>query len=89
MKKIGTHNTLYEDWEDLLTCSSPDSDYDGLSSFEKISEGLSSKGKSKLMFMRDGELWDWGLNEKVKIPTKNSGCLEISAFIRFIETRKF
>lgn len=60
--------------------------------FDKVSEGITPKDKSKLMVMKDRrplELWDWGLNEKVIIPDENTGCLGISEFIEFIKTRKW
>ncbi len=76
--------------EKELSCTSCDSDFDTIKWFEPISLGIKSKDESELMFMpKEGELWDWGLNEKVKIPTKNSNCFEISLFILFIKTRKF
>ena len=78
--------------ETEITCNSCDSDYDAIKWFETINDGIEAKDKSRLMLMNDREpleLWDWGLNEKVTIPTKESGCMEIRNFIRFIETRKF
>lgn len=58
--------------------------------FKRIVEGVKPKEKSRIMVMKDrGELWDWGLNERVSIPDSNSSCLEISEFIEFIKTRKW
>lgn len=77
-------------------CSIPghkvDSSLEDIRNFDELYNGLPKKEHSKLMLMTDREpleLWDWGLNEKTIIPTKDSDCSVIRNFIEFIETRKF
>lgn len=79
--------------EKEITCTSINSDYDGIKMFKSINENAKPKEYSQLVVMNNREpfeLWDFGLNEKVIIPDKNhSSCKTIREFVRFIETRKF
>lgn len=75
-----------------ITCNHAEEDYNKVKLFKNINDGIEPEEYSRLMVMTDKnpvELWDWGLNEKVVVPTKSSDCFTIANFIRFIETRKW